>query len=80
MANKTSLKKEILKQMMVLSTSAFVLVAALAWNAVIVELVTKYIQPLIGGSSTIISLIIYAVVVTLLAVLVTYNLSKLVKE
>jgi uncharacterized membrane protein (DUF106 family) len=80
MANKTSLKKEILKQMMVLSTSAFGLVAALAWNAVIVELVTKYIQPLIGGSSTIISLIIYAVVVTLLAVLVTYNLSKLVKE
>jgi uncharacterized membrane protein (DUF106 family) len=80
MANGSSIKKEIFKQMMALSTSAFGLVAALAWNAVITELVAKYIQPLVGGSSGIISLLIYAVIVTILAVVVTYNLSKLVKE
>mgnify|MGYP000908878475 FL=1 len=80
MANKSSLKKEILKQMLGLSISAFGVVAALAWNSVITELVSKYIQPLVGGSSGIISLLIYAVVVTILAVIVTYNLSKLVKE
>lgn len=74
------MKKEVLKQMLALSTSAFGLVAALAWNALIQELVSKYIEPLMGGASGVISLLIYAVVVTLLAVLVTYNLSKLVKS
>jgi hypothetical protein len=76
----SELKKEVLKQMLALSTSAFGLVAALAWNALIQELVSKYIEPLMGGASGVISLLIYAVVVTLLAVLVTYNLSKLVKS
>jgi len=80
MANKASLKKEILKQMLGLSISAFGVVAALAWNSVITELVGTYIQPLVGGSSGIISLLIYAVIVTILAVIVTYNLSKLIKE
>lgn len=74
------MKKQVLEQMLVLSTGAFGLVAALAWNEVIQELVTQYIKPLIGGASGIISLLIYAVLITLLAVLVTYNLTRLVKK
>lgn len=74
------LHNEILKQMLTLATSGFGLVAALAWNQLIQEVVTDYIKPLIGGNSGIISLLIYAVIVTTLAVFVTYNLSKVVKK
>lgn len=66
--------------MLDLATSGFGLVAALAWNELIKELVGKYIQPLVGGLSGIISLLIYAVVVTVLAVVVTLNLSRLIKK
>ncbi len=73
-------KKEIMTQMLTLATSGFGLVAALAWNNLIQEFVEAYIKPLVGGASGIISLLIYAVLVTALAVLITYNLSKLVKK
>lgn len=73
-------KKEIMTQMLTLATSGFGLVAALAWNSVIQEFVETYIKPLVGGASGIVSLLIYAVLVTVLAVLVTYNLSKIVKR
>jgi hypothetical protein len=76
----SDLKKEVLKQMLALSTSGFGLVAALAWNELIKELIAEYIKPLVGGASGVISLLIYAVIVTLLAVFVTYSLTKLVKK
>lgn len=71
------LPKAVIKQMTALATSGFGLVAALAWNNVIKETVDMYIKPLIGKSSGLVSLIIYAVIVTVLAVLVTLQLSKL---
>lgn len=74
------INKEIKRQMLTLATSGLGLVAALAWNNLIQELVSQYIEPLIGGASGILSLLIYAVVVTILAVVVTYNLSRLVKK
>ncbi len=74
------LKSEILKQMLTLATSGMGLVAALAWNELIKEVVENYIKPVIGGSSGVVSLLIYAVLVTLLAVFITYNLTKLVKK
>lgn len=76
----SGIKKEVLKQMLTLATSGFGLVAALAWNELIKELVEGYIQPLVGGSSGIISKLIYAVMVTALAVLVTLNLTKIIKK
>ncbi len=74
------MKKEVLNQMLTLATGALGLVAALAWNELIQELINQYIRPLIGGASGIVSLLIYAVLVTLLAVLVTYNLTKAAKK
>jgi hypothetical protein len=68
------LKNEILR----LSMNSFGLVAALAWNELIKEAVEGYIKPIIGETSGIISLLIYAILVTILAVAVTYNLSKLI--
>lgn len=74
------LKKEFSKQLLKLVTSGFGLVAALAWNELIKEIVAEYIKPAVGGASGIISLFIYAVLITILAVLVTYNLSRVVEK
>lgn len=67
----------IVKQMLALATSGFGLVAALAWNNVIQELVSGYIKPYLPQGSGFLSLFIYAALVTILAVTVTYQLSKL---
>jgi hypothetical protein len=68
---------ELVKQMLTLSTSGFGLVAALAWNSLIQEFVNSYVKKWLPGNSGVISLLIYALVVTALAVFVTYQLSKL---
>ncbi|OGF99527.1 hypothetical protein A2153_05020 [Candidatus Gottesmanbacteria bacterium RBG_16_38_7b] len=70
----------ILKQLVTLSTSGFGLVAALAWNNVIQEVVNEYIKPYFSSGSSIISLLIYAVLVTVLAVTVTYNLTRVIEK
>jgi len=75
-----AVRKEFIKKTLDLATSGFGLVAALAWNEVIKETVNNYIRPLFGKESGLISLIIYAITITFLAVLVTYNLSKLSKK
>jgi hypothetical protein len=68
---------EVVKQMVTLSASAFGLVAALAWNSLIQEFITVYVKKWLPNGSGIISLLVYALVVTALAVLVTLQLSKL---
>ncbi len=77
---KKAIHKEVMSEILKLSTSAFGLVAALAWNELIKEIVSMYIKPLVGGASGIISLLIYAVIVTVLAVLITISLSKLANK
>lgn len=79
MTNKkvTKFQDKVVGEMLRLTTSGFGLVAALAWNELIKEVVKEYIKPIVGGASGILSLLIYAVLVTLLAVVVTYNLSRL---
>ena len=76
-AENKKLTIEIIRQMLTLSTSGFGLVAALAWNSVIQEFVNAYVKRWLPGQSGIISLLIYAVVITILAVLVTLQLSKI---
>jgi len=75
--NRKKLHLEIVTQMLTLATSGFGLVAALAWNNVIQELVNNYIKKFLPINAGIISLLIYAIIVTIFAVLVTYNLSRL---
>ena len=74
------LNKELAREMLKLATSGFRLVAALAWNELIKEVVKGFIEPLLGGISGMVSLLIYAVLVTSLAVLITYNLSRIVRK
>jgi len=70
----------VLKQMLTLATSGFGLVAALAWNSAIQELVNTYIKPFLSQSSGLISLVIYAILVTIIAVIITVNLSKVIEK
>lgn len=71
---------EVLKQMVTLVTSGFGLVAALAWNNVIQEFVTNNIKPYLPQGSGLISLFIYAILVTILAVTITYQLTSIVER
>ncbi|MFZ5438287.1 MAG: DUF5654 family protein [Patescibacteria group bacterium] len=69
----------IIKNMIALATSGFGVVVALAWNEAIKTTVQTYISPILGENSGVISLFIYAVVVTLLAVMVTMQLTQIQK-
>ena len=71
-----SFHHELINQMLTLATSGFGLVAALAWNNTIQTIVKEYIEPRVPGSG-LVSQLIYALIVTLLAVLITYQLSRL---
>lgn len=70
---------EVITQMLTLATSGFGLVAALAWNSFIQEVVNNYVKKFLPAGSGLASLLIYAVAVTALAVFVTLQLTQ-VKE
>jgi hypothetical protein len=72
----STFKKEFASRTLKLMTSGFGLVSALAWNELIKEIVSQYIKPFFGESSGLISLVIYAVFITALAVFITYQLGK----
>ncbi|MFI5265212.1 MAG: DUF5654 family protein [Candidatus Levyibacteriota bacterium] len=71
---------ELIRQMLTLATASFGLVAALAWNSLIQEFVTDYIKKWLPGNGGILTLLVYAVLITVLAVFVTYQLSKLLQR
>lgn len=71
---------EVVRQMLTLATSGFGLVAALAWNNVIQEFVNDYIKKWLPQGAGIFSLLIYALIITVLAVFVTLQLSKVLKR
>jgi uncharacterized membrane protein (DUF106 family) len=66
----------VVKSMVGLATSGFGVVVALAWNQVIQKAVADYIDPYLGKNSGMISLFIYAAVMTILAVIVTMQLTQ----
>jgi len=74
--NNKDLRSEFLKTMTQFITAAFAFAAALAWNNAILGLINRFIAP----GSGLRSMIYYAIIVTVIAVLVTYYLGKLNKE
>jgi len=68
--------KEYLKTMLQLATTAFGLVAALAWN----EAIKALFQEVFGSTSNIIGLFVYAIAVTVIVVAVTTRLAKLAEK
>lgn len=75
----TDVPKALVKNMIFLATSGFGVVVALAWNEFIKAGIDQYISPYFEGGG-ILSLLIYAVVVTGVAVLVIMQLSSLEKK
>ena len=68
--------RQVLNQSLGFISSAFVLIAALAWNDTIKELISKFVP----GNSGLWSRLIYAVIVTIIAVIVTSRLNKLAEK
>jgi len=65
--------KETIKMMLQLATSAFGLVAALAWN----EAISTLVRRIFKTNGELASLFVYAVIITALAVFITTRLAKL---
>lgn len=73
---KKGLRSEFLKTMTGLATAGFGVVAALAWNETIKSFIDHFIEPGSGFRSK----LFYAIIVTTLAVVVTYFLGKSTQE
>jgi len=78
---KDELKLQFLQTTAALMTAAFGMVAALAWNEAIKAMIAEFIE---SESGSIIALVIYALIVTIIAVIATVmiarSISKLKKE
>jgi membrane protein YdbS with pleckstrin-like domain len=70
------MKKEIIEKISSLIVAAFGLVAALAWNSAIQAIFQKYF----GTAEGIVPMLIYAVVVTIIAVLVTIWIAEIAEK
>jgi hypothetical protein len=62
--------------MISLASAAFGVVAALAWNSAI----TALVRQIFGSGAQVISLFIYAVIITIIAVIVMVNLGKMAER
>lgn len=71
---------ELIQQLVTLSTSGFGFVAALAWNEAIQTFVKEYIQRFYPNQAGFVSKFLYAIIITAFAVLITYQLSRLVSR
>lgn len=69
-------KSQVLENISILITTAFGLIAALAWNEAIKALITEFI----GKGNGITGLFIYAIIITLLAIIVTIVIGKLIAK
>ena len=66
------MKSEFIEKLSLLSTGAFGLVAALAWN----DAIQAIFKSIFGDRSSIAAMLSYAIVVTIAAVLITLWISK----
>ena len=76
----TQLHKAIVVQVINLISTSFGLVAALAWNEAIKEYVTVFVKPYFAKGSGVISLFIYALAITVLAVLITIQTTRILER
>lgn len=76
-AQSVAVKKEVKKQLLTYVIASLGLVGGLAWNEAIKALI-EYFFPL--SQNTIFAKLIYAVIITLIIVIVSYSLAQMVKE
>lgn len=70
------MKKEVAQQLAALITAAFGLVAALAWNGAIQAI----FKAVFKTADSVPAMLVYAVVVTIIAVIVTIRISKIAEK
>ena len=70
------MQKEVIEKVAALITAAFGLIAALAWN----EAITELFRLVFGEQSGIWALLFYAVVVTIIAVVVTIWIGRVAEK
>ena len=70
------MKSEVIEKIAALMTAAFGLVAALAWNGAIQAI----FKELFGSAESLIPMIVYAVVVSVIAVLVTIWIGRIAEK
>jgi hypothetical protein len=70
------MKKEVIEKIAALITAAFGLVAALAWN----EAIQEIFRLVFGEQSGVWAMILYAVVVTIIAVVVTIWIGRVAEK
>lgn len=73
---KNDLKLEILEKLSSLITAGFGLVAALAWN----EAIKEFISLILPQPSMLWGKIIYALIITVLVVVITINMGKMINR
>ena len=71
-----SVREQILDKMSALITAAFGLVAALAWN----DAIKAIFKEIFGSSDTLIPMVIYATIVTVIAVILTIIVARAVSR
>jgi len=70
------MKKEVIEKLVALITVAFGLVAALAWNGAIQAI----FKSVFGSADSIGAMLVYAVVVTVIAIWVTIRIGKIAEK
>lgn len=73
-----TVESEFFRTISTLIISSFGLVAALAWNTAITKILERYL--VIRPESTVVSWLVYALVVTVIAVVVTVYLGRLANQ
>ncbi len=76
----TALHKAIVVQIINLVSTSFGLVAALAWNEAIKEYVSVFVKPYFAKGSGVISLFVYAIFITTVAVLITIQTARILER
>lgn len=72
-----SMRLQVVEQVAALMSAAFAFIAALAWNSAIVGLVNTYFP---SGNNGWISLMLYAVIVTIIAVFAVIYITKVANK
>jgi ABC-type Mn2+/Zn2+ transport system permease subunit len=75
-SSSSEMQKEVIEKIAALITAAFGVVAALAWNTAIQEI----FRLIFGQQSGVLAMIAYAVIVTIIAVLVTIWIVRVAKN
>ena len=70
------MEAEVIEKLAALITAAFGLVAALAWN----DAIKAIFAAVFGATQTIVAMLVYAVVVTIIAVYATIKIGKIAEE